>query len=319
MALLTVENLYKSFPIHSGVFLRQTGRASVVNGISFEVASGEILGVVGESGCGKSTLARLIMRILQPTAGEVHFEGQPLSSYARADYYHRVQMVFQDPFSSLNPKMTVIAMLNEMIRLHQPTTNLAKARATVLDEVGLPKNALKKYPHEFSGGQRQRLAIARALSAQPTLLIADEPVSALDVSIQAQILNLLKDLQKQYQLSLIFISHDLTIVDYFCDRILVMYLGKIVEELAKDALHSQAQHPYTLALLRSMPHLKKKSEGIKVLEGELPSPLSLPLGCGFYSRCEWRQEVCQQQFPQLVENFSQHKIACWEVNSGDSA
>lgn len=314
MTLLTVENLHKAFPIRSGVFLRPTGQASVVNGVSFQVASGEILGIVGESGCGKSTLARLIMRILEPTGGKMDFQGRPIQSYAKASYYHQVQMVFQDPFSSLNPKMTTAALLTEMLRLHQPHADLAKAQKSLLDEVGLPQNALKKYPHEFSGGQRQRLAIARALSTQPTLLIADEPVSALDVSIQAQILNLLKDLQQQYDLSLIFISHDLEVVDYFCDRILVMYLGKIVEELSKDALHTQAQHPYTLALLQSMPHLSKKATGIQVLEGELPSPLSLPLGCGFYSRCKVRQEVCRQEFPRLVENLPQHKVACWQVN-----
>ena len=319
MALLTVENVYKAFPIHSGILLRQTAQAEVVNGVSLEVTSGEVLGIVGESGCGKSTLARLIMRILEPSAGQIYFQNQPIASYPKANYYHRVQMIFQDPFSSLNPKMTTESLLREMIRLHQPDADLSQTQKALLDEVGLPHNALKKYPHEFSGGQRQRLAIARALSTQPTLLIADEPVSALDVSIQAQILNLLKDLQTQRNLSLIFISHDLEVVDYFCDRILVMYLGKMVESFAKDTLHTQAQHPYTLALLRSMPHLSKKATGIQVLMGELPSPLALPVGCGFYSRCEVRQGVCEQQFPSLIENIPQHKVACWAVNKAGQA
>ncbi len=314
MTLLAIEDLYKHFPIRGGVFLRQTGQASVINGISLEVKRGEILGIVGESGCGKSTLARLIMRILEPTQGKIHFAGLPAESYLRQNYFHRVQMVFQDPFSSLNPKMTVEAILSEMIRLHQPEADLTKTRETLLEEVGLPKSAQKKYPHQFSGGQRQRIAIARALGANPILLIADEPVSALDVSIQAQILNLLKDLQERRNLSLLFISHDLEIIDYFCNRILVMYLGKIVEELAENTLHTQAQHPYTHALLRSMPHPGKKATGLQILKGELPSPLDLPKGCGFYSRCQNRQAICQQQSPTITENFPHHKIACWEVH-----
>ena len=314
MALLKVENLYKHFPIHSGVLLRETSRASVLNGISFELESSEILGIVGESGCGKSTLARLIMRIYEPSAGHVELDGTAICSYPRQSYYHRVQMIFQDPFSSLNPKMTVVAHLGEMIRMHQPSQDVTTVCKRLLDEVGLPQSALNKYPHEFSGGQRQRIAIARALSANPTLLIADEPVSALDVSIQAQILNLLKDLQEQHQLSLLFISHDLKIVDFFCGRILVMYLGKIVEELQEKSLSTQAQHPYTHALLQSMPTLAKKATGLQVLPGEIPSPLNLPEGCGFYSRCHRRQGMCQQHAPPLLENFPHHKVACWDVN-----
>ena len=314
MALLKVDDLYKHFPIHSGVLLRETSRAAVVNGISFELEAGEILGIVGESGCGKSTLARLIMRILEPSAGRIQLDEVAIRRYPRRRYYHRVQMVFQDPFSSLNPKMTVAALLSEMIRMHQPSSEVTTVCKTLLEEVGLPRSALKKYPHEFSGGQRQRIAIARALSAKPTLLIADEPVSALDVSIQAQILNLLKDLQQQHRLSLLFISHDLEIVDFFCDRILVMYLGKIVEELPEKTLRSRAQHPYTHALLQSMPTLAKKATGLKILQGEIPSPLDLPKGCGFYSRCSLRQNTCQQNPPALLENFPRHKVACWNIN-----
>ncbi|MBF0278393.1 MAG: ABC transporter ATP-binding protein [SAR324 cluster bacterium] len=316
MTLLAVENLYKHFPINGGLFLRKIAQASVINGISLAVERGEILGIVGESGCGKSTLARLIMRILEPTNGTIQFAGLPAGSYSRKNYYHRVQMVFQDPFSSLNPKMTVDAILTEMIRLHQPEADLVKTRATLLDEVGLPQSAGRKYPHEFSGGQRQRIAIARALGADPILLIADEPVSALDVSIQAQILNLLNNLQEHRNLSLVFISHDLEIIDYFCDRILVMYLGKIVEELAENALHTNAQHPYTQALLHSMPHPDKRETGLKILKGELPSPLDLPKGCSFYSRCAVRKEMCERQTPELIENFPSHKVACWDVHEG---
>ena len=314
MALLKVKNLYKHFPIHRGVLLRETSRAAVLNGISFELATGEILGIVGESGCGKSTLARLIMRILEPSAGQIQLDEVAIQSFPRQHYFHRVQMIFQDPYSSLNPKMTVAAHLSEMIHMHQPSKNVATVCKTMMEEVGLPQSALYKFPHEFSGGQRQRIAIARALSANPTLLIADEPVSALDVSIQAQILNLLKDLQQQHQLSLLFISHDLEIVDFFCDRILVMYLGKIVEELQAKTLRTHSQHPYTHALLQCMPTLAKKATGLQILKGEIPSPLDLPKGCGFYSRCNRRKSTCQQQFPLLLENIPQHKVACWDIN-----
>ncbi len=312
MGLLKIEGVHKHFPIHGGVFLREQGRASVINDISLEINEGEILGIVGESGCGKSTLARLIMRIYEPSQGKIYFGENPIQSFSRKEYFHQVQMVFQDPFSSLNPKMTVDALLTEMLRLHQPSVNIQQTKMKLLEEVGLASNALKKYPHEFSGGQRQRIAIAKALSAQPTLLIADEPVSALDVSIQAQILNLLKDLQQRHQLSLLFISHDLEVVNYFCDRILVMYLGKIVEELPHQNLHTQAQHPYTEALLRSIPHLDKKADGLQILAGEIPSPLNLPPGCGFYSRCQYRQELCHQEVPPLVKKSSEHQVACFQ-------
>lgn len=312
MPLLDIENLYKHFPVRKGVFLREQGRASVINGVSLQIEPGEIVGVVGESGCGKSTLARLIMRILPASGGELRYSDAPIDSIPKSEYYRQVQMIFQDPFSSLNPKMTVEATLNEMIRLHQPEKDLSETRRHLLEEVGMPNDAEKKYPHEFSGGQRQRIAIARALAAAPTLLIADEPVSALDVSIQAQILNLLKDLQQRHRLSLMFISHDLEIVDYFCDRILVMYLGKIVETFAGSALHS-AQHPYSQALLRSMPSPEKRKQGIEVLHGELPSPLQLPTGCAFFSRCEKRSEQCRQ-VPPLESYASGHQVACWNVN-----
>ncbi|MBF0288123.1 MAG: ABC transporter ATP-binding protein [SAR324 cluster bacterium] len=313
MALLKIEELYKHFPIHGGIFLREQGKASVINNISLEINEGEILGIVGESGCGKSTLARLVMRIYEPTAGKIYFGNTLIEEFPRKEYFHQVQMVFQDPFSSLNSKMTVDALLTEMLLLHQPSVNIQQTKTKLLEEVGLSSNALKKYPHEFSGGQRQRIAIAKALSANPTLLIADEPVSALDVSIQAQILNLLMDLQQQHQLSLLFISHDLEVVNYFCDRILVMYLGKIVEELPHQNLHSQACHPYTRALLQSIPHIDKKTEGLQTLRGEIPSPLDLPAGCGFYSRCPYRQEDCLAEAPPLLEELPQHKVACYHI------
>ncbi len=311
--ILEVQDVYKMFPIRGGLFLKQQSQASVLNGISFQLGTGEILGIVGESGCGKSTLARLLMRIFPATSGEMRFEGKSIQDYLKKDYFHQVQMIFQDPFSSLNPKMTVATLLDEIIQLHQPNQDTTQVRSQLLDEVGLPKESEKKYPHEFSGGQRQRIAIARALAAQPKLLIADEPVSALDVSIQAQILNLLSDLQKSHRLSLVFISHDLEVVDYFCDRILVIYLGRIVEELSGNALQ-QAQHPYTQALLRSIPDPHKKAEGLQVLQGELPSPLNLPPGCGFYSRCEHRQPVCQQRPPHLERHAPGHQVACFAVS-----
>ncbi|MGK5094202.1 ABC transporter ATP-binding protein [Deltaproteobacteria bacterium TL4] len=307
--LLQVQGLHKHFPVRKGLLMRQQGVVSVLNGITFDLNQGEILGIVGESGCGKSTLARTIMKIFPPTQGQICFEKEDIFSIENRKYFHQTQMIFQDPFSSLNPKMRIHQLLKEMIHLHQPEAPLHATIERLLDEVGLPSSAQFQYPHEFSGGQRQRIAIARALAASPRLLIADEPVSALDVSIQAQILNLLQDLQKRYQLSLIFISHDLTIVNHFCHRVLVMYLGKIVEELPGQALF-QAQHPYTQALLNSMPGINKRSQGIKLLEGDPPSPIHLPKGCFFQPRCNVQQNTCQLIPPQ-THVAPNHQVSCF--------
>ncbi|MBF0350624.1 MAG: ABC transporter ATP-binding protein [SAR324 cluster bacterium] len=307
-ALLEIKNLRVQFPVKHGLW-GHTTTASIINSLSLAVKPGEILGIVGESGCGKSTLVRTIMKINPITSGQIAYQRTPVGQIKNRDYYHHIQMIFQDPFSSLNPKMKIGALLAEMLELHQPQVNVREASALLMDEVGLPATALDRYPHEFSGGQRQRIAIARALAAKPSLLIADEAVSALDVSIQAQILNLLKALQERYQLSLIFISHDLNIVNAFCDRILVMYLGKFVEHLPGKSLHS-AKHPYSKALLNSLPNWQKKNQHLELLSGEPPSVLDIPPGCPFYSRCNESMESCTAEFPSRTELGAQHWVHC---------
>lgn len=309
--LLEVNNLYKEFPIRQGMFLNKQTFSSVINGLSISLQTGEILGIVGESGCGKSTVAKLIMRIIKPTKGIINYRNKNIKSYHKKEYYHSIQMIFQDPFSSLNPKMSVYSLLSEMVTLHQPEKDHDKVINDLLNEVGLVSNSLKKYPHEFSGGQRQRIAIARALAANPLLIIADEPVSALDVSIQAQILNLLKKLQKRHNLSMIFISHDLEIVNYFCDRVIVMYLGRIVEELPDKSLQKKVYHPYTKLLLNSIPSIDKKTNKLTQINGDAFSCLNLSTGCAFYSRCPFRKETCQHNMPELTEKNNNHKVACF--------
>jgi len=309
MPLLKVHEIHKSFPV-SGNFLSKQKKLSVINGVSFQIKEGEILGIVGESGCGKSTLARLIMRIYEATHGSIEYQSKELSSFSAKEYYQQVQMVFQDPFSSLNPKMRVRSLVGEMLRLHHPHQDTEKELLKLLEEVGLPASSAQNYPHEFSGGQRQRIAIARALAARPQLLIADEPVSALDVSIQAQILNLLQELQQRYQLSLLFISHDLSVVANFCHRVLVMYLGTVVEVLRGDQLYTHAKHPYTKALLNSIPSFKKRKEGIPLITGEPPSLLEPLKSCPFYSRCSQRRDQCLESIPALKAISEHHEVAC---------
>ena len=314
--LLEARNLKKHFPIRSGLWSRVQGHVKAVDGVSFELYSGETLGVVGESGCGKTTLGRLLLRLIQATEGEVLYEGQDilgLDAKAMRARRRQMQIIFQDPYSSLNPRMTVGAIIGEALKIHR----LAKGRALtarvgeLLGMVGLPAHFARRYPHEFSGGQRQRIGIARALAVEPQFIVADEPVSALDVSIQAQIINLLQDLQKELGLSYLFIAHDLSVVRHICDRVAVMYLGKIVELAARSTLYAHPSHPYTRALLSAVPvpDPGKKKQRV-ILEGDVPNPADAPPGCPFHTRCPERQEVCSRIVPELLEIEEGHRVAC---------
>ena len=290
-----------------------------LNGVSFELKKGKTLGIVGESGCGKSTLGKTIVRLHEATSGSIQLNGKnflELKGEKLRSARKNIQMIFQDPFASLDPRMTVSNILREPLDIHSIGTK--KEREEKVDEliklVGLKPDHLNRYPHEFSGGQRQRISIARCLALNPELIVADEPVSALDVSIQSQILNLLKDLQKQFNLTLIFISHDLSVVEHMCDDIAVMYLGKIVEQAPNDSLFNKPTHPYTQALLKSIPHPGKgKKRNRNILKGDVPSPISPPSGCAFHPRCEFSQDKCKVQTPQL-ERFSNkdknHLVSC---------
>jgi oligopeptide transport system ATP-binding protein len=315
-ALLEARELCKHFPIRKGFLLREAGQVKAVDGVSFEVQAGETLGLVGESGCGKSTLGRTLVRLYEPTAGNIAYKGEDflaLRGERLRSMRRNIQMIFQDPFASLDPRMTVGQILSEPFKVHDvcpPRERQARARA-LLETVGLKSSYLNRYPHEFSGGQRQRISIARAMALNPELVIADEPVSALDVSIQAQILNLLRDLQKEFQLTYIFISHDLSVVDHFCDRVAVMYLGRIVEIAPKEELFSNPRHPYTQALIDAIPRVGSGRKKMKpALTGEVPSPIAPPKGCHFHPRCPKRHEGCDVDFPALVETGLSHRVAC---------
>ncbi|MEK3978455.1 dipeptide ABC transporter ATP-binding protein [Psychrobacillus sp. FSL K6-2836] len=316
-AILKVENLKKYFPIKGGVFGKKTlQQVKAVDDISFVVRRGETFGIVGESGCGKSTVGRTILRLLEPTGGSVFFEGTDLASLdqnkmrlMRKD----IQIVFQDPFASLNPRMRVFDIIEEPL-INFGITNKEERERRVLevaDQVGLTIRQLKRLPHEFSGGQRQRIGIARALVSKPKLIIADEPVSALDVSIQSQVLNLMRDLQKEFGLTYIFISHDLSVVKHFCDRIGVMYLGKMVEIADRDDLYDNPNHPYSTALLSALPssHPLQKKERI-ILKGDVPSPANPPSGCTFHPRCFACMDVCKTVKPVLSESENNHFVSC---------
>jgi oligopeptide/dipeptide ABC transporter ATP-binding protein len=305
--LLKIQDLTHFFHEKSGLLQRTVLSPPVLQNINIAIRPQEIVGLVGESGCGKSTLARLLLRIYEPIIGEIYFAGESVHKYTAREYYGRVQMIFQDPFSSLNPKLKIGFLLREMWNLHQsePTTPLRLSK--LLDEVGLPSNALDKYAHEFSGGQRQRIAIARALAAGPEMLVADEPVSALDVSIQAQILNLLQQLRKDRNLTLLFISHDLAVVDQLCDRILVLYRGRLMEELPRQKL-DQAQHPYTRLLLDSLPSYAKR--GIKLPIAPVETDDVSIQGCPFVSRCPESRDVCIRKMPQWKGLNNGHQVAC---------
>ena len=317
--MLEVRNLQVHFPITSGIFFdRVVGAVRAVDGVDLTIARGATLGLVGESGCGKSTVGKAILRLVPLTAGTVKFDDVMLSE-VRDEELRRarrhVQMIFQDPYASLDPRQNVESIITEPIRTHELRTGAAIHQRVheLLDSVGLPRAAAGRYPHEFSGGQRQRIGIARALAAEPDLIIADEPVSALDVSIQAQVINLLSDLQQQLGLTYLLISHDLAVVRHISDTVAVMYLGAIVETAPSELLYTHPMHPYTLALLSAVPVPDPVVEDARhrtVLEGDLPSPANPPSGCRFHTRCVYAQDRCSQERPVLREIESHHEVAC---------
>ena len=316
--LLSVRNLKKSFPIKKGVFARQVGAVQAVSDVSFDVARGETMGVVGESGCGKTTTGRTILRLIEPTSGEIRFEGRDVNSMGTSELRalrREMQIIFQDPVSSLNPRMTVGAIIREGLTIHKLAEGAAAdARVRqLLQEVGLRPEYSTRYPHEFSGGQRQRIGIARALSVEPKFIVCDEPVSALDVSVQAQVINLLVDLQRDHDLTYMFIAHDLSVVEHIADRVAVMYLGKIVELATAEDLYREPTMPYTQALLSAVPvadpHARKERI---ILQGDVPSPANPPSGCVFHPRCHHpaKDEACARIVPPLEEKAPGHFAAC---------
>ena len=320
--LLQVEGLKKHFPIHGGIFSRQVGAVKAVDGVSFSVNSGEIYGLVGESGCGKSTVGRTILNLLEPTAGRVTFDGtviydveqkQKLSSAEMRRLRRNMQIIFQDPFASLDPRMTIGTIVSEGLLAHKlATRSEAMERSeALLEKCGISIENINRYPHEFSGGQRQRISIARALAFGPRFIIGDEPIAALDVSIQAQILMLMQDLKDEFGLTYIFISHDLGVVRYFCDRIAVMYLGSFVETGTSEHLFSNPVHPYAQALLSAMPTLDNelKQERI-ILRGSVPNPANAPSGCKFHTRCPHAMPRCSEEAPMMKEIEPGHMAAC---------
>ncbi len=311
--LLEIQNLVKKFPVRGGFWGKTQSYVHAVNGVSLQVEEGKTLGLVGESGCGKSTLARTLLRLYPSDSGKILFEGKdlaPLSEKALLPYRPHIQMIFQDPYSSLNPRMMVSTLLQEGLKLHTSLNKKEREEkvSELLEMVGLAPDAAYKYPHEFSGGQRQRIGIARALSLLPKLVVCDEPVSALDVSIQAQILNLLMDLKTKLKLTYLFISHDLKVISYLSDEIAVMYLGFIVEQFPASELFN-AKHPYTQALLEAVPLPSLKKRKRKVLGGDVPSPLNLPKGCVFHTRCPYVEDICKREVPVLA-GPSKHQVAC---------
>src|SRR5918993_1624235 len=319
-AILSVTDLKKYFPVKSSGLVRRTiGNVQAVDGVSFEVVEGSALGLVGESGCGKSTTGRLITRLYEPTAGSMMFQGKDLatlSNRAMTPMRKEVQMIFQDPYSSLNPRHTVGTIVGTPLRVHKvvPEKQVLTRVRELLEVVGLNPEHYNRYPNEFSGGQRQRIGIARALALQPKLLVADEPVSALDVSIQAQVVNLLKDVQAEFNIAFLFIAHDLAVVRHFCPEIAVMYLGKIVEIGDRESVYEHAHHPYTQALLSASPDVKQAAIGGRRerirLEGDVPSPINPPSGCRFRTRCWLGPDICAKEEPPLLQIGKRHKVAC---------
>lgn len=317
--LLKVDNLVKHFPITKGIFQKQVGAIRAVDGVSFDIRQGETLGLVGESGCGKSTTGRAILQLYRPTSGEVHFDGVDLTKIKGEQLRgmrRKMQMIFQDPYASLNPRMTVGEIIGEPLLVHSVVSQ-AEVNDRVkqlLELVRLNPSFSTRYPHEFSGGQRQRIGIARSLALQPSLIVCDEPISALDVSIQAQIVNLLEELQAKFNLTYLFIAHDLSMVRHISDRVAVMYLGVIVEMTTRDELYNTPLHPYAQALLSAVPVPDPRVEATRkrtILEGDVPSPANPPSGCRFRTRCPIAQEVCAEQRPEFREVKPGHFVACF--------
>ncbi len=315
-ALLEVRDLKKHFPVKKGILSRTVGHVRAVDGVSFSLRQGETFGLVGESGCGKTTVGRSILRLIEPTAGQVVFNGQDLLTLDTEELRQvrgSLKIIFQDPYSSLNPRMNVGKIIAEPIRNHLKNTK-AQTRdrvAHLMESVGLHPDQMSRYPHEFSGGQRQRIGIARALALNPMVIVCDEPVSALDVSIQAQVINLLVELQEKMNLSYIFIAHDLSVVEHISDRVAVMYLGRIVEMATDRELYQNPQHPYTQALLSAVPIPDPEAGRQRILlEGDVPGPLNLPSGCTFHTRCPKRMEECSQKEPIFKDQGNDHWVAC---------
>jgi oligopeptide transport system ATP-binding protein len=318
-ALLEVKNLKKYYELRTGIFRKLIGNVRAVDGISFNIKSGEILGLVGESSCGKTTTALTILRLIEPTAGEVFFEGKNIFKL-RGEEMRRlrreIQMIFQDPFSSLNPRMAVYDIIGEAFDIHglaRDKYEKMEGISQLIEKVGLNPDHVYRYPHEFSGGQRQRIGIARALAVKPKFLVADEPVSAIDMSVRAQILNLLEDLKEEFKLTIMFISHDLSTVKHLCDRAAIMYVGKIVELAEIDDLFQNAQHPYAEALLSAIPIPNPKIKRKRIiLKGDVPTPVNPPRGCRFHPRCNYAKPICERVEPELtnIGGRNEHLVAC---------
>ena len=325
MNLLEIRNLKKHFPLDDSLFARKKSVVKAVDGVTLNVEEGETLGLVGESGCGKSTLGRTILRLIEPTSGEILFQGKNLLAMPERelrDMRRQMQIIFQDPYASLNPRMRVGEIVGEGLEIHKLAKGSVKRERVMalLQQVGLREDYYDRYPHEFSGGQRQRIGIARALAVSPEFIVCDEPVSSLDVSIQAQIINLLQELQEKMHLTYLFISHDLRVVEHISHRVAIMYLGKVVEIAKGDKIYQEAKHPYTQALLSAVPipDTRQKKERM-VLEGDVPSPVNPPPGCSFHPRCPYREAVCDQVEPQLEFYADGHGLACHVFGPGKRA